>query len=69
MTPTQDQIDRAHEWVVERYPDATNAEHETHLADALRDIVAIDRAADAADAGDDRGRNAPGERRADQGRP
>ena len=49
MTPTQDQIDRAHEWVVERHPDATNAEHETHLADALADIVELDRAADAAD--------------------
>ena len=51
MTPTQDQIDRAHEWVVERYPDATHAEYETHLADALRDIVELDRAADAAAAG------------------
>ena len=31
---------------VESYPDATNAEHETHLADALADIVELDRAAD-----------------------
>jgi len=36
---------------VESYPDATHAEYETHLADALRDIVELDRAADAADAG------------------
>jgi len=53
VTPTQDQFDRAHEWAAERYPDATNAEHETHLADALADIVELDRAADAADAGFD----------------
>ena len=46
MTPTQDQIDRAHEWTAERYPDATEAEHEAHLARALADVVALDRAAD-----------------------
>lgn len=46
MKATQDQMDRANEWTAEHYPEAEGAEYETHLADALADIIAVDVEAD-----------------------
>lgn len=48
--PTQDQIDRACEWIAEHCPDLkTIAEHEAKMTEVLADLAAIDAAADAAD--------------------
>ncbi len=44
---TQDQIDRAHEWTMERYPRLDGAEYDKRFAIALAEIVRIDRDVDA----------------------
>lgn len=42
MNTAQDVIDRASEWVGEHYPEATGAEWDQRLTDAVADIEAID---------------------------
>lgn len=49
MKTTQDQIERAHEWTSEHYPDLEGTAYETKVREVLADIVAIDAAADRAD--------------------
>jgi len=46
----QGQIDAAHEWTAEHYPDLDGTAFDAKFAEALADIVAIDAAQDAADA-------------------
>jgi hypothetical protein len=46
---TEEQIDRAAEYVADRYPNAEHEEYEDRFARALTDIMAIDAAADLAD--------------------
>jgi hypothetical protein len=43
---TEEQIDRAHESVVENHPNAEHEVYEAYFAEALADIMAIDAAAD-----------------------
>ncbi len=43
---TEEQIDRAGEWVGEHYPNAEHKVYEARFAAALADIMSIDAAAD-----------------------
>lgn len=46
---TQDQIDRAHEWIGVNHPEVDGDAYEQLFAESLAEIVDLDAAADAAD--------------------
>ncbi len=43
---TEEQIDRASEWIGEHYPNAEHEVYEARFAEALAEIMALDAAAD-----------------------
>ena len=48
--PTQDQLDRAHEWIGERYPHLEGAAYDVKLEEVLFHLGEIDEAVDEAEA-------------------